>query len=548
MNKQSKSINRIPLESRVPKPADLERLMKSAMRYPGELSEVFWEGENCYYYLWARLPVPDSKNIRRQSISCADTEWILLTRRLPVGRPEISWTHTCADIEFICSLISVLPAKKNIASQDLSAELSGRSGRTGMADSLIERASPPHYCENTSLNSLLGPTPVLSGVPGRGMVLSGELSEVDLIGMLQSFALMRMSGCLEVNTGADEVSLYFEDGKLVHANHENMLASNGISAKTREQVLLDLLLWNTGRFDFRPGKKALSASVNRRLESLLMEGAMVQDYWKHLLEAGFSMDSTMYRTNMEMNSEEFESHLKAGAPVDMELQQKIYALIDEKKSLQDITTQLEVSRLKWIPPVFNLFNLKLVSFEGAHEQDTVAAPLIPADISVNKARTDLTRIDSGMLPYELLFHFMQLEFLRARKQSSYIFSLIIFTVREAASDEPLSLMARSTLAATIELVKDDLDLLAYYRDHDFIILCPCRNTEQAFLLAEEISNALKQQPLTGLTYEQMGLAFGIAAVPESAIEVVHLLSLADAARVKALKGEKLVSVAAGEAD
>jgi GGDEF domain-containing protein len=67
----------------------------------------------------------------------------------------------------------------------------------------------------------------------KGVVLAGDLAEVELQGVLQSIRICKMSGRLDVRDGNDHVEVYFVDGELVHASSHSALpidAGNSVGA------------------------------------------------------------------------------------------------------------------------------------------------------------------------------------------------------------------------------------------------------------------------------------------------------------------------------
>jgi GGDEF domain-containing protein len=534
VNKPGKPVTRLAALGAEPGPGDLRNLMEFAKRKPGELAEISWPGEGCTYILRVHLPVARAGNLK--AIKPTDIEWTFMTRKSPTAVPEIHWTHACADLEFISNLLIVQrdsPCAPNAGDPQVPERQIGRARISFSSLAGVPKEKPAPV-----------PEPELSpavGFPPGGMVLSGELTDVELIGILQSIALMRMSGSLEVNFRLNEALLFFEEGVLVHAVHQSTVAAKAAPSLTGDQVLLDLLLWDSGHFKFSPGMKAPKKSVERRLDALLIEGAALQDYWKGLVKAGMKLEKSVKRTRSDLRFEEFSARVAEGLPLDPELQRKLYLEINGKSSLQDIVSRLKLPRLRWVPLVFNLQNLGLVSFAGAsaHGAESVSPP-VPDYLTLNKVRNCLIRMETGLMTYELFYYFLQLEFERARIESSHIFSVIVFSI--LGLQEPLSVLSIIQLSERINRVKDELDMVAHYRESEFIMMCPCKDAGKAASLAKQAFESLKQRSLPGIKADGLKMAFGVAEVPVNSTQITRLLSQAEAARISAATAGRLIAI------
>lgn len=547
MNRPGQPITRrLPLLSHLPEPADLLSLMQLAQNYPGEQIEVSWNLNSYLYTLVAQLPAPGGKNAGRQSYA---VEWTLLSCDMSNGRKTQVWKHTSSDAEFITSFLAVLPG----ASSGKITELQAPSAAPAFGQP--PRRSPSH--ENAAAPAGVQPLQNPSStVPGRpepgaapqtadmtaGMTLSGDLSEVELVGILQSVALLRMTGCLEVHDRLDEAFLFFDEGILVHAAYETTLASEQ-SGITGDRVLLELLLWSSGQFSFRPGKKVPEKSVNRRLDALLTEGASLKEYWKYLLANGMELEANVSRTRANLSREEFDCIVGQGLPIELGLQQRVYLEVNGRRTLQDIISKYGLPRLVWVPVIYNLHNSKLISFSSTQlkSESRRQPPCVPDNLTLSQARSRLTRIESGMMTYELFYHFLLLEFERAKKQNSHFFSVIVFSIHDLKTREPLSILSVGKITEYIEQAKEGLDILAHFRDSDFVMLCPYRDVQQAGVLAEKVVNSLKQCSLQGMQFEELRLAFGVAGTPQNCTNPVQLLGLAEAARDLALSENRLIA-------
>lgn len=275
------------------------------------------------------------------------------------------------------------------------------------------------------------------------------------------------------------------------------------------------------------------------------EVQVLRDYQRHLYENGMNLQSVLVRTRKDISYEEFYKIITGGLPVDLQMQEKFYLEIDNKSTLQDIIARLELGQTRWISIAFNLHNCGLIGCAGAGQISDVRTddkPPIPGELSLARAKSFLFRLESGLMSYELFYHFLKLEFMRFERTPSYYFSVIVFSIFNAQSRQPISVSALNKLAAQLEKLKDELDIVAHYRERDFIMLCPASDVTQAASLTEHINSSLKQFCLDGIPMGKFRLGFGIAGVPDNCSTLPSLLCLAEAARNAALDGKRLLVI------
>ncbi len=192
------------------------------------------------------------------------------------------------------------------------------------------------------------------------VVLSGELSEVDLTGVLQSIKICDMVGRLDIRDRLSQVELFFEGAEVVHAVYTNALAGDAHQTTVGDRVILDVLTWERGTFVFNKALKTSERSVKRRLQGLLLEGASLRDYRQYVKEAGVNEDTVLEHTQ-ELSADEAQRVLEDGVNVDIAKQLQIYSAIDGKTTLGAIVQQLSMSKSVWLPIAFNLLNCQLAA-------------------------------------------------------------------------------------------------------------------------------------------------------------------------------------------
>ncbi len=100
------------------------------------------------------------------------------------------------------------------------------------------------------------------------MPLSGDLSETNIVNVIE---LARQSGtpsCLVVRSGAKEATLFLKDGEAVHAE---------CGPQTGEEVIYELLVWEKGTFELQSNVEPPEQTVTRPWSSLLLDGLQRAD-------------------------------------------------------------------------------------------------------------------------------------------------------------------------------------------------------------------------------------------------------------------------------
>jgi predicted regulator of Ras-like GTPase activity (Roadblock/LC7/MglB family) len=98
--------------------------------------------------------------------------------------------------------------------------------------------------------------------------LSGDLSETNIVNVIE---LARQSGApsrLIVRSGAKEASLFLKEGEAVHAE---------CGLQVGEEVIYELLVWENGSFELRTNVEPPEQTVTTPWSSLLLEGLQRAD-------------------------------------------------------------------------------------------------------------------------------------------------------------------------------------------------------------------------------------------------------------------------------
>lgn len=105
--------------------------------------------------------------------------------------------------------------------------------------------------------------------------LSGSLEDMGVVDLLQTFEVSRKSGVARIGDGHREISIYFQDGKVVDAELGRLLG---------EEAVYRALVWNTGTFEVEFCPIDRPHRITGSTQGLLMEGMRRLDEWGRLLE------------------------------------------------------------------------------------------------------------------------------------------------------------------------------------------------------------------------------------------------------------------------
>lgn len=186
--------------------------------------------------------------------------------------------------------------------------------------------------------------------------LIGELSEFNLVHILQLLNGCNVNGILQLKKGALYGVMYFENGQIIDAH---VLTYDG------EDALYEIFLWITGQFTFYSHKVQRPKIIKRTTEDLILTGARYDERWRKLCRMGINSKTVLKAKSKEeiarMLAEEEEGTIHL-AQADQEFLQ----VADGVKTLGEITNQLGYNRRKTVTILsFLLANnfLDIISYE-----------------------------------------------------------------------------------------------------------------------------------------------------------------------------------------
>lgn len=113
------------------------------------------------------------------------------------------------------------------------------------------------------------------------MGLEGNLKDFDLSDILQLIQMGKKTGALEVESGSDAGSIFFNDGAAVHAAATDIRGDEAVNR---------ILRWRQGSFAFKPDITTDQHSIQAPLQHLVLEAARQIDEWQDIQKLLPSMD------------------------------------------------------------------------------------------------------------------------------------------------------------------------------------------------------------------------------------------------------------------
>jgi hypothetical protein len=504
----------LELLSSAPSIRDIVALFDLAQSQPGTLTQLPWiaDGSLSRYKLSTNVPSAGG-----------DPLWILSSGTAP--REAVIWSRSTSDVELVCNLVSselVEQLNTNIAvTQKTSFTYSGLPAMIWVTEAKPEEslAMASKKSKGSAFNS---------SESKPGFLLSGSLSHMEPASLLQSFRLTALTGRLSITNSVDTIDIFFEAGTPIHAC--------ALDA-TGDTAVLELLTWESGRFNFYPKEKCHERTIERTIESILMKGVVLLDQYKLLYDSGLRMHSYLADKQSTKNESEFAEKLLKGLPLDQTTQRDFYKSIGPCSTLFDVLRRTALPKAIWVPIVFNLFTCGLISITEKPTREAKCALLESAGLDqsvVQKAVKALVRPDTNLVSYPLALCFLQQEFDRF-EITNQPFSIVIFDIAFRGQEglRPLSNAEICTMAKCFEPAKRSFDILAHFQALEYIAILPSTDVAAASIVAKRlIALALADSNLGNRPAEKLLISCGVAGLPEDCESLGKLLAAALEAKNK----------------
>jgi hypothetical protein len=502
---------RLPKISSLPSRQNLREMLMKAQEMPGSIIELSFGDTSENYSLTS------AKEQRK------DCVWTLY--RGEGATSMVEWSHASNDPEQVLGFITAQFPGWSMKSKVLTEEMVAPQTITdGYPSSNYQSQNYQSQTQNYQSQS------ATSGAmrPAQRSTLEGDLENMQVPNLLQSVGMNKLTGRLEIKNKSDMATVWFHDGVPLHCVMRNSEGDN---------ALIELVSWEEGQFHFFPEPKIDKKTVNKRFEFLLMEGATFQDQHNALLRHNLTMDSFLVRKHAALTEKEFEGIVNKGAPVDMSLQKKIYVAVDNKSSLFEILRSAPLSKVEWVPILFNLVTCGLIEFQKETQgQSTTQGKRIIVDWSQTAGVEKLlVRQDTGLYTFPAFLYFLEREYCRFDRFGRP-FSVIIFNAGVSSSNiaqgaraenlEPLPTKAIKAMGASIAKIKRQVDLLGHFQIVYFGLVLPETDKKQAQNFAYRLSEILTEVSRTENLEGYLNVNIGVASVPEDCRDLNDLLTIA----------------------
>lgn len=482
----------------VPTIDNIASMLTMAKKDPGRVIEQYWSVEGQDRLL----------NLRCTADENGDPVWALSSSTLM--DTHTLWEHRTVDTGLIHSLITS-ESTGDITSSPSSSSLTGGASITlGVGTGEAEPVKPrtKTFSRKDEEDSEVE------------AVLQGDINKVHIPTVLQSIQMGQMTGRLTVRSEGRGVDVYFDEGEPIHA-------SDGVD--NGQEVILDMISLRVGKFRFLPDERTMERTINRRLDGLIMEAVTLVDQTTFLeQQQGLNGEAYLIARNPNMTEEEFDTVIAHGAPVDGVLQKKIYREIGDYKTLLDVLRSLPVKRSEWVPIIFNLVTLNLISISDKQPQARRQTVLLDAQVDIKTLEQVLApckRVETGILTYPAFQYFVAQECFRYELCGMPL-SVVVFTLKRATDGASPELLAVKEIMQIINNIKRPIDMLGHFQMFDYGCVLPNTGTRSAAVFAQKVQESVAQVAAT----HNLVMCFGIAGIPENCKSMGQLLSAASEAK------------------
>ncbi|HEY9785122.1 MAG TPA: DUF4388 domain-containing protein [Candidatus Obscuribacterales bacterium] len=369
-------------------------------------------------------------------------------------------------------------------------------------------------------------------IPGQNQAsLQGDLANFQVPKLLLSIAMSELTGRLFVDSTQGGAEVFFENGRPLHAD---ALDQQG------DMAIVELMTWQTGRFQFHDNERTTLRTVYQQLEVLVRHGTPLREQARELAQLGLKMESYLIRRMPNLTEAEFERAVARGIPLDMNMQKILYQCIDNQSTVFDILRRHPMPKTDWLPVLYNLLKCEVIVLSDKPAQVHKPLPLEAMGLDrkvIQAGMKNLMRPETDLINYPLILYFVEQEYFRY-EASGLPFSVIVFemALRKPDGTEPLPIPHIKEVAKRIGLVTRRIDLLAHFETFAFLLLLPYTPVSSAAVVANRIVQSVLSTNLIELEPQFVAMAMGIAGLPEDCQDMGVLLAGAKEAKRRAQQG------------
>jgi len=375
----------------------------------------------------------------------------------------------------------------------------------------------------------------IAAAPVKNTSMEGSIETNPMNNVLTTIGMQQLTGKLEIAGPAAVGHVYFENGIPKDAQTSN---------NRGDEAIKELVTWRNGNFLFKPSVRTEMHSVEKSLQTSVLEGIALLDQLKHLEKAGLVYESILSQKQKNLGEPELKLMLSKGVQLDFGLQKEVYEGVKHKTTFTDLLRDRPMEQTQWAPLLFNLLYCGLIEIKPPAATRGGALDFLGESKQIiQNLGYNFVRTDTGLMSCESLLYFMEYEYYRYDAYN-WPMSLVVFELmlkRTGGSGiiekDALPVAALNTAATRIGLVKRPLDTLAHFYGQDFAILMPNTRASQAAFVANRVLDALTVTPLApGIDKANLSLAFGVANLPADGEDLESLIQAAVDAHAEAKEG------------
>lgn len=483
---------------------DIKKFMVQAARKKNACTAYAWNDEN------------DAKKTYELALQYVPKgftfEWKLSLRL--EDKTRLLWTRHSDDAEEIEMAIETSVEARDPSSQGFTIDES----QTNLSKSQLSEAR--RIYEQTFDSMSIKDMQQMSLVPET---ITGNLEILQITNLLQSISMGKMSGRLRIKRSAAYADIFFEDGEVVHAEGSRAL---GI------ECFIQVIGWKDGEFHFEPKLKTDEKTIDKPMESLILEGCLLMDNTDFVKNAGVHLQAVLIRSNPDLSEMQFEQTISSvDHTVDMGLLKAVYLQVDSRKTIQDIVEILRLSRSQWVFAVAALVKAKLIQAVDKDKIKRVKPPPKNVDYTpVKEINDSLIRKDTGIFSYPAFLFLLDHEFKFSWDRPV---SIVLFGFQPKSNNSNrISTEGISDIARYIVTVQGFKGMIAHYEEDGMVLSLVGANSSQAATIADRFLKSMVNSSLE-MKLDAVRLAIGIASFPDDAEDVPSLLASAELARDRA---------------
>lgn len=512
---RSGSTIKLPQLWSIPEPEHIRDMLQKAHKNQDTFIEQMWsvEGLDKIFILNAKI---DNEG---------DPLWVL--KESKITDTKLLWEHRSRDTDLIHTLVvgecqgevsenSSSSQDYGVSNLNLNIQSEGQAQDGGQAASMAP-PTPPSIKSSQSL-------PMMNN---EDAILQGDLTKIQLPMVLQSVQMGKMTGRLAIRTESKGVDVYFDEGEPLHA-------TDGVDKGN--EVIFDLVCLQSGKFQFIPDERTVERSVTQRLDSLLMESISLVDQNNFLTKEGLKDSCYLISRHSNMGEQELAATLAQGLPLDQNTQYDLMRHVGNYKQLQELLTNKPLKRSEWIPILFNLVTLGIVSIAENPPQETGQAPVEEEQIDYSTLAASLkpiTRMETGVLIYPAFQYFLAQECYRNQICGIPV-ALAVFSITLREEGKELTNLDVFDIMSKISEMKRPIDILGHFQTFEYGLILPNMGSRSAANIVHQIQATMPSINFkSGISGANVILDFGIAGLPEHTTSMGQLIPAAAEARKRA---------------